>query len=54
MFLLYSCLVIIYQKAWSQSCCPFHGLKALALPCSLERATMKAPTQNVIAITIHI
>ena len=39
------------KKAWSQSCCPFHVLKALALPNPSETSNAESPTPMHISNT---
>lgn len=40
------------KKTWSQSCCPFHEVKALALPSQSKRATQKAPRRMYIGTAV--
>ena len=42
------------KRTWSQNCCSFHAIKALALPGKSKRATLKAPGYVFIYNTIIV
>lgn len=41
------CFIFRFKRG-ANSCCPFHDVKALALPCLSKRATSKAPRRCMI------